>query len=377
MFAWGCTIKRQNVAVQDISGPLFTKEIGCSIYFIWSPPQGQRGVKRFINPLRELYCINPRGELKRLYVPRPNTAPRDYVLTDYGYPIFIQENWQRLAVLASPGVRREFTGFDDYVDLIGVSRDDGRVLISLDRSNESGEADSIIASLDVETREIVSETVLPSVSYGLSFKGYDAGLRNILIFKRESEGSYSKESITWWEPYVYSMTGDSSFACEPLDFPGEGRHGIHEIDIVREDGRIVGFAKGGDSTNYYQSYPPYNDFELVAKMDGEPPAIHSLSRDGSCLLLSWESDGGSMHFYIWEPATGKMDEIFVASKQMRYNWAFISPDGERFVIIINHRWESKDNRKQVISIYDADSGELIESIEWPFGGNMFRFKVGY
>jgi len=367
----GCEIHGRYVPHKDISGPLFKREIGCSIYLIWNPPWEKEGLKKYLYPLDELYKINASGSLERVYIPDVETQPKDFHLTDYGYPIVVQEFINYIGIYQADGEKRVLE-FDRYIDVDVVSKDGNKALLQATKV-EDDNLETEYRIIDLGSGETLWSGEVSLEKYW-SWEGANLPFDKFLIMKEVSQGSYSRERRSWWEPYVFSIN-DSEQPVKKIEFPGSGVKGTNQVVMLRDSGNLIGIVDNNEYAEFYKTLSPYSEFELIQKVKLPFPDILGVTRDSSRVLLSWKADDKSRHLGVFNLVSGEMKEISYESGEDRYSSVYLSPGGDRIVLFTTIGRKIRET-KYVFSVYDVSTGELIDTVEWPVEGSISHVTVG-
>jgi len=367
----GCGYFSRLVTYKDLSGPFFKNEIGCTIYFVFCP---YSSLKEHVQPLRDLYAINPNGVLERQYMPNSETEADDFALTDYGYPIIIW-NITRLTVLQSKTqINKSFKYNSITIDALSL---DGKKAFAQEMGTTKDEPLGNLEVIDLATGRFLSKENAPwEVFFYLSCGGADPELKNILLMRHVEEGSYPTESESGWEPYLLHFDDKNKPSYKLLQFPPPEPEGKKEVIMIPYDGRIIGVTHDGQTARFYQSVSPYDEFTLLSSLETPPVEIQGHSRDGSKFLLSWVPDDRQVHYGVLEMDSGKIVEIFIREHKQIYCSVSLSPNGDRLVVVTVPGGEL-GNEKTVFSVYDTSSGQLIDTAEWLHAGMVDPVRVGY
>jgi len=370
----GCEYRGNSVAYKDLSGPFFKKEIGCTIYFVLEPYHETKGLRRHLEPITDLYAIKPDGRLERQYVPTHDIWASDFVLTDYGYPIYVWGLDGRMKTIENKDKMKDTFKFD-WVGIKAVSFDGKRALTHAVGSNQETPVQTLDV-IDLISGEILFTVASPWEFTEWSCRGADNGLKNILAMRKSEEGSHDKEMRTWWEPYLFHFDDENKLTCKMLQFPPPEPMGINDVKMIPYDGRIIGVTHDGQTARFYQSYPPYDEFTLLLSLELAPVEIASYSRDGLKLLLTWVGDDSRKHYIILDMQSKETAEMFAINQKARLTPASLSPKGDRLVLLTISS-EGAQDIQHLFSVYDTLSGELVDSAEWPYKGFIQNMSVGY
>jgi len=369
----GCTDRGTFVRYKDLSGPFFKKEIGCTIYFVFHPEHETKGLKRYMYPMADLYAIKPNGKLERQYVPNGKTWAWDFALTDYGFPIVIWES-TRINILENKDEIKNGLAFF-WVWMEAVSFDGKRALVHI-LSPDQESSMKTAEAIDLTSGKSLFTAELPWDLSDWSCGGAGNGLKNILAIHQAEADPNTVEGPTRWEPYLLHFDNDNKLTYWMLQFPPPEPKGKKEVVMIPSDGRIIGVTHDGQTARFYQSYPPYDEFTLLLSLEIPPVEIETYNRDGTRLCMKWVDDETKGHYSVLDTQTGANIELFTKDRNSWKVYVSLSPMGDRLGLLEYAAGEASEG-KFVFSVYDALSGALVDSAEWPYKGHILHIRVGY
>jgi len=385
-FTGGCSERIEDVTIKDISGKFFSKDIGCTIYFQWSQPISSEIVSKFVYEIDDLYCIRPNGEVEQVYSPPVAPIIMNFELAGYNMPLIIsrirsnksKSDESNIMRLKRDGSIISEKNSDVFYWLTAASGDGKKVLARNHKRNDADEWLLEIQIIDTSTFEPINSVTVEGPLWFWQFGGANSGLKKLLFFHHEVKDGADGNKAVHEQPYVFLIGDSGSLEYEPLEFPGAPSIGLFDAVMIYDDSRIVGLVPDEGSYRMYQADPSYNNFENVLELDVNHPLIRAVDRDGSRFILTWKTDDGFSSWNIWDMETGDMQEFHVENVDEEKCYGYISPDGERAVLVLYKDVPGREHRAQYISIFNASDGILIETVEWMHEGYMDpEIKVGY
>ncbi len=380
----GCSERIEDVTIKDISGRFFSKDIGCTIYFQWSHPISSELVSKFVYAIDDLYCIRPNGEMEKVYSPPVAPVIMDFELAGYNMPLVISRarsnksdkaNIIKLLEDGSIGSEKET---EIFYWLIATSGDGKKVMVrSLTASDTDGWHQEI-QIFDTSTIEAISCVTVKETMPYMQFVGGNPDLERSLFLHRKVRDSADGNKAVHMQSYLFTVDEGGSLKYEQFNFPGVSSINLLDAVMIYDDSRIVGLVRSEGLSIMYQAYPPYNNFESILELDVNHPLIRAVDRDGSRFIITWKTDDVFSSWNIWDMETGDIQAFHIENVDEEYCYGYISPDGERVVLVQYKDVLGREQRAQYISVFDASDGTLIESVEWMHEGYMDpKIKVGY
>ena len=383
-FTGGCSERIEDVTIKDISGRFFSKDIGCTIYFQWCQPISSELVSKFVYEIDDLYCIRPNGEVEKVYSPPVAPVIMNYELAGYNMPLIIsrarsnRSDEPNIMKLGEDGSIDSEKNSDIFYRLAAASGDGKKVLVRNLKRSDADEWLQEIQIIDTSTLEPINSVTVEGALYYMSFGGGNSDLEKLLFLHSEVRDGADGNKTLHMQPYIVTIGEGCSLKYELLEFPGASSIRFLDAVMIYDDSRIVGLVQQDGLCRMYQVDPPYNNFENVLELEVSHPLIRAVDRDGSRFIMTWKTDDSFSSWNIWDMQTGDMQEFHSENVEEEYCYGYISPDGERVVLVLYKDVPGRDNRAQYISVFDASDGTLIETVAWMHEGYMDpMIKVGY